>query len=303
MLEGLAGGRWALVSKTHHCMVDGVGSVDVGARAARRRARAAAARPGAPAGARRRTTHGAVLGRLPAARCRRCARRRGTGRATRPSSRDMLAPLARARRAARCATRSCAAPAHQPERARSARSGASTVVRVAARRPQGDQARARRHRQRRRARGGQPAACARCCCSAARTPPARACARWCPVNVRGGGRAAGAREPRSRRCSCTCRSTRRRRSCATRGRSTDAESLKSATRPIGGATLVELTGHRAAGAALVARPVAVRHPAVQRDDHERAGPADDAVRVRRAAASSRRAWCRSRRSTASASRS
>ena len=29
LLEGLEGGRWALVSKTHHCMVDGVGSVDV----------------------------------------------------------------------------------------------------------------------------------------------------------------------------------------------------------------------------------------------------------------------------------
>ncbi|MFN8162204.1 MAG: wax ester/triacylglycerol synthase family O-acyltransferase [Solirubrobacterales bacterium] len=29
VLEGLAGGRWALASKTHHCMVDGVGSVDV----------------------------------------------------------------------------------------------------------------------------------------------------------------------------------------------------------------------------------------------------------------------------------
>jgi len=28
VLEGLAGGRWALVSKTHHCMVDGVGSVE-----------------------------------------------------------------------------------------------------------------------------------------------------------------------------------------------------------------------------------------------------------------------------------
>jgi diacylglycerol O-acyltransferase len=30
IVEGLAGGRWALASKTHHCMVDGVGSVDVG---------------------------------------------------------------------------------------------------------------------------------------------------------------------------------------------------------------------------------------------------------------------------------
>ncbi len=28
VLEGLAGGRWALVSKTHHCLVDGVGSVE-----------------------------------------------------------------------------------------------------------------------------------------------------------------------------------------------------------------------------------------------------------------------------------
>ncbi len=29
LLEGLEGGRWALASKTHHCLVDGVGSVDV----------------------------------------------------------------------------------------------------------------------------------------------------------------------------------------------------------------------------------------------------------------------------------
>src|ERR1035437_7067880 len=28
--EGLAGDRWALATKTHHCMVDGVGSLDVG---------------------------------------------------------------------------------------------------------------------------------------------------------------------------------------------------------------------------------------------------------------------------------
>jgi diacylglycerol O-acyltransferase / wax synthase len=30
LVEGLTGGRWALATKTHHCMVDGVGSVDVG---------------------------------------------------------------------------------------------------------------------------------------------------------------------------------------------------------------------------------------------------------------------------------
>ena len=30
LLEGLEGGRWALANRTHHCMVDGVGSMDVG---------------------------------------------------------------------------------------------------------------------------------------------------------------------------------------------------------------------------------------------------------------------------------
>jgi WS/DGAT/MGAT family acyltransferase len=30
LVDGLADGRWALASKTHHCLVDGVGSIDVG---------------------------------------------------------------------------------------------------------------------------------------------------------------------------------------------------------------------------------------------------------------------------------
>ena len=30
LLDGLEGGRWALRSKTHHCLVDGVGSLDIG---------------------------------------------------------------------------------------------------------------------------------------------------------------------------------------------------------------------------------------------------------------------------------
>lgn len=30
LLEGLEGGRWALATKTHHCVVDGIASVDVG---------------------------------------------------------------------------------------------------------------------------------------------------------------------------------------------------------------------------------------------------------------------------------
>ena len=29
LIEGLEGGRWALANKTHHCLVDGIGSVDV----------------------------------------------------------------------------------------------------------------------------------------------------------------------------------------------------------------------------------------------------------------------------------
>jgi WS/DGAT/MGAT family acyltransferase len=30
LLEGLEGGRWALATKTHHCLVDGVGALDIG---------------------------------------------------------------------------------------------------------------------------------------------------------------------------------------------------------------------------------------------------------------------------------
>jgi len=30
LLDGLEDGRWALASKTHHCLVDGVGSLDIG---------------------------------------------------------------------------------------------------------------------------------------------------------------------------------------------------------------------------------------------------------------------------------
>jgi WS/DGAT/MGAT family acyltransferase len=30
LLDGLADGRWGLVTKTHHCLVDGVGSIDIG---------------------------------------------------------------------------------------------------------------------------------------------------------------------------------------------------------------------------------------------------------------------------------
>ena len=67
IVEGLPDGRWALAHKTHHCLVDGVGSVDVvevlfdsepgtsppptGARITRRARPAADAEPSAPSGA------------------------------------------------------------------------------------------------------------------------------------------------------------------------------------------------------------------------------------------------------------
>ncbi|HSD80729.1 MAG TPA: wax ester/triacylglycerol synthase domain-containing protein, partial [Solirubrobacteraceae bacterium] len=65
LVDGLEGGRWALATKTHHAMVDGVGSVDVGhvlldAEPAprRRRRREAAARPGAAPDAAESDGHG-----------------------------------------------------------------------------------------------------------------------------------------------------------------------------------------------------------------------------------------------------
>jgi diacylglycerol O-acyltransferase len=49
IVEGLADGRWALATKTHHCMVDGVGSVDVGHLLLDTAADAAPAVPSSPA--------------------------------------------------------------------------------------------------------------------------------------------------------------------------------------------------------------------------------------------------------------
>ena len=45
LIEGLEHGRWALGLKVHHCLVDGIGSVDVDRRAARHRARSRVSPP------------------------------------------------------------------------------------------------------------------------------------------------------------------------------------------------------------------------------------------------------------------
>ena len=51
LVEGLTDGRWALATKTHHCMVDGVGSIDVGHLLLDATADAAPAAPSSPSSA------------------------------------------------------------------------------------------------------------------------------------------------------------------------------------------------------------------------------------------------------------
>ena len=88
MVEGLEDGRWALVSKVHHCMVDGVSGTDLLRGDARPRARAAAGRAldtwRAGAGAVRRPSS--------------CARPSATSSRARTSSSAALRAAARARR-------------------------------------------------------------------------------------------------------------------------------------------------------------------------------------------------------------
>ena len=78
IVEGLDDGRWALISKTHHCMVDGVSGDRSAQRPARRRARGRAAR--------RRTTTGT---RTPEPTSRR-ARRALAGRSARASPYEVV---------------------------------------------------------------------------------------------------------------------------------------------------------------------------------------------------------------------
>ena len=91
MVEGLADGRWALISKVHHCMVDGVSGTDLMVAAARPDPAAAPARPPdawapgpEPSGAaacRRRPARAAAHARGTAPRRRRHAARRHARRA------------------------------------------------------------------------------------------------------------------------------------------------------------------------------------------------------------------------------
>ena len=102
LIEGLAEGRWAIAQKTHHCLVDGVGSVDVAyllldteptrrsARAGTARCRRRRTRPAAVRARARRTRSLPPPTPAPAPRgpvcTRRCIRaRRSNDRARSPS--------------------------------------------------------------------------------------------------------------------------------------------------------------------------------------------------------------------------
>ena len=160
LLEGLAGGRWALVTKTHHCLVDGVGSVDAGsvlldaepkprAPQARRRARPGPAGPAAGrCAALARSPFAAAEAAVDAVRHPRRAAE------ALDSARALVELLVR--------DELVAAPQHEPQRRRSASIAGIAVTRGPAGGAQGDQARARRHRQRRRPRARHRAGCAIC---------------------------------------------------------------------------------------------------------------------------------------------
>ena len=102
IVEGLADGRWALATKTHHCMVDGVGAVDIGhlmldttpdaaGRAETPQSDAVAPTPPPP------TAPGSL------ARLARAGR--GYCRSTRSSTRPRWESMARFTRVTRCAAR------------------------------------------------------------------------------------------------------------------------------------------------------------------------------------------------------
>ncbi|MGE5407289.1 MAG: WS/DGAT/MGAT family O-acyltransferase [Syntrophothermus sp.] len=67
LVDGLEGGRWALATKTHHCLVDGVGSVDIGNALLDDSPEAAAGRPRPRAGEKARTREGGRLWLSPGA--------------------------------------------------------------------------------------------------------------------------------------------------------------------------------------------------------------------------------------------
>ena len=122
LVEGLADGRWALATKTHHCMVDGVGSVDVGHLLLDATADAAPAAPSSPSSASGASGGHAPSSSMPTARRPSLSpppparwllwrtRGRGCCRLTRSATRPRWEPMACFTRVTRCAARDRRSP-------------------------------------------------------------------------------------------------------------------------------------------------------------------------------------------------
>ena len=167
--EGLEDGRWALVSKAHHCMVDGVSATDL--LSVLLDAEREPVRAPAPRWTPRPEPSSADLLAQPLAR-RLASPANAAGRDPRPGPRTPARGTAGAGHAqghrgdARPAARRSAELAERADRS-------SPPVGLGPRsalRCQDDPRGARRHDQRRRAGGDLPAASPTCCCPAARTP-------------------------------------------------------------------------------------------------------------------------------------
>ena len=274
----------ALISKTHHAMIDGIAGVDLGDGPVRPRARA-------DAGRRRRSTPWAPepRRRAPSTCCARGARGHGEGRRSRSPR----------RRSARCAR-----PSARSSDAREAAEGVGEIVwagaepgaddaaerrdrpapalrrrRLRARGLQGRQERLRRDGQRRRARGRRRRAARRGCTRAACAPRASSCARSCRCRCasqdeRGAGSATG-----SPRCAGRCRSTSTTRSSACGVVREAMDDLKESKQAIGAEVLVERAELRAADDPRAGLAAELLDAAVQPDRHERPRPAVPALRA------------------------
>ena len=283
LVQGLEGNRFALISKTHHALVDGVsgrGHRDRAVRPLARAGRAAAptdAWTPAPEPSRRRA------GRRGRQGARAHAASSLAGRA--------LGALQRPGRHGRAASREAAEGIGEvvwaglnpaPDVPLNVPIGPHRRVRWVqsrAGRLQGDQERARRHRERRRARGrvgrARPLAARRAACA----PRASSCARSC--RSRSAPRTSAARSATgSRRCAGRCPSTRTTRSsaCAIVQRGDGRpEGVEAGARRRGdrGAP-----GLRAADAARPGLAAELLHPALQPDRDQRARAAVPALPAR-----------------------
>ena len=179
LIEGLAEGRWALAHKTHHCLVDGVGSVDV-AYVLLDTEPNPPERPPAPLPAARQQLGPAAVRAEPAA----ADRERGTGRRPRRAGRCARGPaptrgpraIGRGHRAdrSRRADRRAAHLTQRADRIDEAVRGRQSPARGLQGNPPG----ARRVDQRRRARGVHHRPAPPASRRAANSSNGAACARW-----------------------------------------------------------------------------------------------------------------------------